>query len=139
MAPQGASPNVDVDQLRFVLGAVLLVACFGTAMNWSYRWVFALWLLPGLLRQGSSLGVDPRIQRIGRWLLVLLLWWDGVASVFFNFGPGRSLGLSPERYGIWTWALIQPLHWIFFCGLAFFAAVWLGQSVMAARSNLFRR
>jgi hypothetical protein len=136
--PAGGGPNTDVDELRFVLGAVLLVACFGTAMNWSYRWVFALWLLPWLLRGENGLMAGEGIRRIGRWLLVLVLWWDGVASVFFNFGPGRSLGLSPERYGMWTWALIQPLHWVFFCGLAFIVAVWFGRSVVAARATLFR-
>jgi hypothetical protein len=131
---------VEVDEVRFVLGAVLLVACFGTAMNWSYRWVFALWLLPWLLRGGGSLPVGAGMRRIACWLLVFVLWWDGLCSVFYNFGPGRSLGISPERYGMVTWLVVQPLHWLLFGALAFVAARWLGAAgASALRSLSWRR
>lgn len=133
-----AQPSGEVDELRFVLGAVLLVACFATAMNWSYRWVFALWLLPWLYRGGESLRVGRGIRRVGLGLLVLVLWWDGLASVFYNFGPGRALGVSPERYGMVTWALIQPVHWLLFGGLTFVAAAWFGRSLAVAWAALAR-
>lgn len=135
----GTAPPAGVDALRFVLGAILLVACFATAMNWGYRWVFALWLLPWLLRGGEGIGASPRVRAIGLGLLVLVLWWDGLASVCFNFGPGRSLGLSPERYGMVTWAMIQPVHWLLFGGLTLGAAAWIGRSAATAWASLARR
>lgn len=139
MARNAAVPLAGVDDLRFLLGAILLVACFATAMNWGYRWVFALWLLPWLLRGGELVGAGHRVRAMGLGLLVLVLWWDGLASVFYNFGPGRSLGLSPERYGMVTWAMIQPVHWLLFGGLAFITAAWIGKSSAAAWADLSRR
>jgi hypothetical protein len=109
-------------ELYFVLGAVLLAACFWLAMNWSYRWVFAVWLLPALF-DGERAGLFPVSLWLRRTLLALLvwtLWWDALGALLWNAGPGAHLGLPLTRFNELWMLLIQPAHWVL--ALAFTAA-----------------
>ncbi|HUR59315.1 MAG TPA: hypothetical protein VM029_16490, partial [Opitutaceae bacterium] len=100
----------------FVLGAVLIGACFWTTMNWAYRWVFALWLVPLLTLAPGVSRLLPRWQcHLLRWLLPAVLWWDGLCSLFWNVGPRQSLGVTLDRYSELCWLAVQPAQWLVCC------------------------
>lgn len=119
-------------EIRFALGAVLLAGCFWAGANWAYRWIFAVWLLPLLWSEVPPGRVRPLAHRLLRWLLPVALWWDGLASLAWNFGWAKGLGLALESYSRTLWLLIQPVHWVVFgtltvlCGQ--FALGWLRQT-----------
>ena len=100
------------EELYFVLGAVLISACFWATMNWAYRWVFSLWFLPLLLgpQVNSNLVADWQ-RRMLRWLLPIAMWWDGLVSLFWNLGLGGHFGASLDRYSEVGWLSVQPVHW----------------------------
>jgi hypothetical protein len=118
--PRDVPTALTRNDLHFVLGSVLIVACFWMlivacfwiTINWAYRWVFSLWLLPVLLgAPGDTALLRPWQWGALRVLLPLCLWWDGLCSLFWNVGLGPRVGLSLERYSEIGWLLIQPVHW----------------------------
>lgn len=117
IAREARRPGVSVaptrDELGFLLGAALLAGCFWTGMNWGYRWIFVLWLLPALLRPANPSFVVRAGER--RALLVLLpvcLWADGLAALAWNVGALRWAGIaSAGRYMELLWMALQPVHW----------------------------
>lgn len=119
-------------ELWFALGAVLLAGCFWAGANWAYRWIFAAWLLPLLWAEPPPGRARPATHRLLRLLLPICLWWDGLASLAWNFGWAEGLGLTLERYSQTLWLAIQPMHWLVFgtltvlCGQ--FALGWLRQT-----------
>lgn len=103
--------------LSFVLGAVLLTGCFFAGASYSYRWVFALWLVPLLWRLPRTASAPPKVRRLARAtavLLVIALWADAGASALI----GRfSTGMTPEaiaRMADRFFYLEQPVTWAFF-------------------------
>ncbi len=114
--------EADTCELRFVLGAALLCACFWLGMNQGYRWVFAIWLAPWLWREGFSRDDGAPRDRLARATGVLLfcvLWTDSAIAV----GSNRFIGRVPlDSILRWTNILYfveQPMTWAFFlCLLA---------------------
>ncbi|MEO5959076.1 MAG: hypothetical protein ABIR80_08160, partial [Opitutaceae bacterium] len=114
------APGDRAAWLSFVLGAVLLTACFFTGTNFAYRWIFALWLAPLLW----TLPRDPRAPvAVRRWatvtagLLIVVIWADPLASsalyaVHKSLPPGTVV-----RWANKFILLEQPLVWAFFAGL----------------------
>jgi hypothetical protein len=111
---EGASAP-DRAELGFALGAVLLAGCFWAGMNWAYRWIFALWLLPVLLRAPRP-GAVLRgwEQRALLALLPICLWADGLSCLGWNLAGSGQTGLPVARYIHLGWLAVQPIHWAVF-------------------------
>lgn len=111
--------KADACELRFVLGAALLCACFWLGMNQGYRWVFAVWLAPWLWREGFAVapGTRDRLARATGFLLIAVLWTDS----FIAIGLNRLLRTVPLatllRWSNGLYALEQPMTWTFFACL----------------------
>lgn len=105
----------DRAELGFVLGAVLLAGCFWAGMNWAYRWIFALWMLPVLLGVHRPGGVLRRWeQRTLLALLPLCLWADGLSCLGWNLAGSAQIGIPAARNIHFGWLAMQPLHWLAF-------------------------
>jgi len=119
------SPEQRTDWLHFILGASLLAGCFFTTLNFSYRWVFALWLAPllwSLPRDEAAPASVRRFARTTRALLLAVLWIDAAYCAVLN----RFIGVVPlatlVRWADRMFLVEQPLVWAFFvCVLAFLA------------------
>jgi hypothetical protein len=110
-------PQLRNAWLTFVLGAVLLTGCFFAGLNFGYRWVFGVWLVP-LLWSASADSAGPRVlgrlAQAGMALLLVLLWLDGIVSVFL-WHYGATIGLEQAaRWADRVCLLEQPFVWAFF-------------------------
>ena len=104
------------DWLRFVLGATLLTACFFSGMNFGYRWIFALWLAPFLLRSMDQ-NSPARVRRyasITAGLLGVALWADTFAAMVLTRCAGRVPGEILVQWADRFFLAEQPLTWAFF-------------------------
>ncbi len=119
------SPAHQGAWLRFVLGAVLLTGCFLTSANFSYRWVFALWLPPLLWSLGDDATAPAPARRLAgvtRWLLLGVLWLDTVYS-WIIIAARNSLPPEILRGWVkWSYVAEQPVTWAFFACLLVFLA-----------------
>lgn len=115
----------EADWLHFVLGASLLAGCFFSSLNFSYRWVFAIWLAPllwSLPRDQFAPASVRRLARRTRNLLLLALWLDALACFGLNRFAGRIPGALLERWADRLFVLEQPIVWaLFICLIAFLA------------------
>ncbi len=103
-----ARPEGDPEtRVAMTMAGALLVICFLGAINFGYRWIFALWMAPWLWqhRQGCV------AARVAVWLLPVVLWHDAAlclaTSLWFP-------GLRPEQYDriLVAWRLVtEPLVW----------------------------
>lgn len=120
---KGAEP--DEDELRFLMGSLLLVACFWSGMNFGYRWIFALWLVPWLLKRAVNAEIASEARNFARLVIVLLvvnLWGDTLIIT----GVNRFIGLYPQET-LQCWADVlyiveQPFAWAFFISLLAYVA-----------------
>ncbi len=100
----------DASALAAVLGATLLAACFWAGMNWGYRWIFALWLLPALLRPSASGWLwEGRVRLVVFSLLALSMGWELIVFTVGYFTLFGMTGLALAELCAW---LITPVHWI---------------------------
>lgn len=118
--PGAVSPAAD-DELPMMVASTLLLACFVAGMNYGYRWTFAIWLGPWLLRaSGADMAPGPlRLAARAAWILVpLVLWLDGLLCLAFNYGGLAVAGL--DQAGLQhAWRLLtQPVHWLLMLALA---------------------
>jgi hypothetical protein len=114
----GARPAVPPtrEEWSFMLGAVLIAACFWVTMNWGYRWIFALWMVAVLAGGHRPDFVLRRWeQRALRIALPICLWGDGLYCIWWNLGIVKSL--APGRYIELCWLALQPAHWLVACVL----------------------
>jgi hypothetical protein len=99
------------DYLRFILGAVLLTACYFVTINYAYRRVFAIFMVPFLWTAWHATDWPIWFRRLGRIngiLLVTLMWLDGLICLGINL----VLPLRPGELLVWTdWLMLvqQPL------------------------------
>ena len=109
--------------LSFVLGAVLLTGCFFTSTNFSYRWVFALWLAPLLWRLPRDAAAPAAVRRLAGLtvaLLVVALWADALATTVLATATGHASRDAIMRWADRVFLVEQPLTWAFFaCLLGF--------------------
>lgn len=124
--------EVDRDTFSFMLGSVLLTSCFWVAMNWGYRWIFCIWMLPLLLR-GSKSGFVLRSWelRVVGGLMIFCLWLDGGASFLWFHGGAASFNFDKDSYLEFSVRWLTLGHWLFFGLLTFacarFAWYWLAR------------
>ncbi len=108
---KGRSAN-EILSADTVMGSSVLLACFLLGCTYSYKLVFALWLLPYVLREGQ--------RSWSRTLIILALfsslWLEGLAMALEN-------GLSAGIVNIWVlsagvatrcceWVLMLCLGWL---------------------------
>jgi hypothetical protein len=117
-----AAPEEAREKTLFALGATLLTGCFFSVINFEYRFVFALFLLP-LAWRTAGRGDAPRLAaELLRGLVLLavvLCWSDGLACALVNFlGPGverataialrRNVGLAGAVLA-WGWVAMLAI------------------------------
>jgi len=101
---------------EFMCGAALLVGLFFLGSTFVYKLLFAVWLLPWLLRPGAG-GSEPGWCRATWNLLLLVVWLEGTVAVEINLlaGPlseATAHGLLKTTLVITqlaTWALVACL------------------------------
>lgn len=119
--------------IAMTMAGALLVFCFLGAINFGYRWIFALWLAPWLWQHRHVCAA----ARVAVWLLPVVMWHDAAlclaTSLWFP-------SLKPEQYDriLVTWRLVtEPLVWL----LMILLAGWLLDLVFArwraVRAELF--
>ncbi|MBX3751565.1 MAG: hypothetical protein KF897_15910 [Opitutaceae bacterium] len=111
------------EHLAFILGAVLLSGCFWTGVNYGYRWIFSLWLLPWLWRGLADRSTGSTMRgwlRVTAVLLYVVLWLDPMAMLILN-GLHRSAPFADvAAVGRVVFHCLQPVAWgFFFCLLVF--------------------
>ncbi|MSU46562.1 MAG: hypothetical protein EXS42_05430 [Lacunisphaera sp.] len=113
----------------FILAAVVLLACFAAGSNYSYRWIFALWLGPWLWdswREQQKASVPW--SRVALWLVPLVLWQDGLLCAAVNLGSVKVPVAQYESLQHYWRLGTQPLTWL----LMILLAGWLLQTVVTA-------
>ena len=123
-----ASRGEPRERLLAALSAILLLACFISTVNFSYRWIFVVWIALWLWRRARE--VLPLRQHyaavLACALVFLCLWLDGLLCLVVNQLPPKSQSWIEDLllvYRQWT----QPLHWLL---MALFAG-WLLEAVFA--------
>ena len=90
------------------MASALLVTCFLGAINFGYRWIFALWLAPWLWTNRRQSGA----ARGAVWLLPFCLWHDGILCLATACWFPH---LKPEQYDriLVRWRLAtEPFTWL---------------------------
>ena len=126
-----AAPEGD-DQTRacFLLGALVLLACFLAGISFGYRWIFALLLAPWLWQRMQNAALPSPQQRtaiLALGLLFAALWSDGIfcLTVNFFFMPMPTVDL--DRWQQTLRLGTQPLVW----ALMALLAGWLLDALLA--------
>lgn len=109
------------EEREFAVGSAFIAGCFFLGASYVYKLVFALWLLPWLWRS-VVLPIEARWREITRWLLVSVLWLEGLCALMLNmsgslFAPGTTLRLLYvilTGQQLLTWAFVGCLlRWLF--------------------------
>jgi hypothetical protein len=87
---------------EFACGAVLIVGNFFLGASYLYKLSFAIWLLPWFWREKQSVAGE-HWRRASWWLLVAVLWLEGVMAVVIN------LIIMPLSLGVAQWVLDATL------------------------------
>ena len=127
------------DWLYFILGAALLTGCFFTSRNFGYRLIFGVWLAPLLWVLAREAGNPPRLRRLVRrtlGLLLIVLWWGPLGCVILN----RLSGVAEHATVIFVakcfFLAEQPFDWAFFlCLLVFLTHFARGRLATLARAQ----
>ena len=118
------------ERLLAAVGAVVLLTCFLAGVNYSYRWIFALWPAVWLGRQAASEAIPGRARgaaRVACILVLLCLWLDGALCLTVNlFFSHYAQDWQNHLDIIWRrWT--QPLNWF----LMMLLAGWLLEGALA--------
>jgi hypothetical protein len=117
------------ERYAFLLGAVLLAACFVAGISHAYRWIFALLLVPWLRSEwtrGETIAAR-RTVALAFGLLVLVCWGDGLLCLLLNlFWTPQPVPAVDHVEKLWRLAT-QPCHWL----LVGLLAGWLWDAVFA--------
>ena len=103
------------ERLRAALGAIVLLTCFISGVNYAYRWIFIIWPAIWLWRQA----IDPALTIRARWvarvacaLILLCLWLDGLLCLLINQGFLIMTPMQVDQLdSIWRRST-QPLPWL---------------------------
>ncbi len=137
LVPGLADPSPPEDRrVWFVLGAALLVGCFVAGMSYAYRVIFGLWLAPWLwLEMRQTAGFRRLGAQLGGWLLLALMWGDGLFCLFVN---ATMTPLSEERLQrlnhLWHW-ISQPFVWMLMMLLAGWLLVLVRETLQRSRPS----
>jgi Glycosyltransferase family 87 len=110
--------ELRTEYLYFILGAAILTGSFVVTVNYAYRWIFCLWMLPflGRLQTNETGKCLRRLKHLISGLLVFVLWSDALVALSLN-----SQQLSQAVVDRWvTLAVIctQPILWTLFACLS---------------------
>jgi hypothetical protein len=102
-------------QREYAIGAAMVAGVFFLGASYLYKLIFAVWLLPALLRGGVAVnGTSDR--RLTLVLLFTLAWLEGGVAVALNLGadpgsPGAEIGLKAGLVAaqLIAWALVTCL------------------------------
>lgn len=133
LLPRGkpAATARPADYYGFVVGAVLLSACFWTQTNYAYRWVFVILLAPWLWRVAGDRIVPAVSRRLAAWtvgLLLLALWYEAAAYMVSAYGLVQLCSAGEAQ--AWLdrlYAVLQPAHWILHGCLLVFLGQFIGE------------
>jgi hypothetical protein len=112
------------EYLWFILGALILTACFLLTVNYAYRWIFALGMIPFLCRVPAENPALRRLAAVTRALLVVQLWFEVPVIAALNLIPHYEATLR-----LWekiAFIVLAGVSWSFFACLA----GWLGHFVL---------
>lgn len=119
------------EYLHFVLGAALLCGCFWTGMNYSYRWIFAVWLAPWLWRQVVTSHESRAARNFSAGLVIVLLlalWSDTVMLTVLRAALFTTPYAVVEGWARTSFLAVQPLIWLCFAGLLMTLAQFVRQA-----------
>ncbi|MES1194925.1 MAG: glycosyltransferase 87 family protein, partial [Opitutus sp.] len=116
------------ERVLAVTSISLLLACFISGVNYSYRWIFVVWVALWLWRRaGEQLpGRQHYAAVIACGLVFISIWADGVLCLVVNQLPPKSPAWIEHLllvHRAWT----QPLQWLLMALLA----GWLLEAVLA--------
>ena len=133
-----AAPEGDLtERAAFLVGALVLLACFVAGTSFGYRWIFALLLTPWLWSQAHEATLAVRSRRIAAFagaLLLAVVWMDGLLCLVVNqfFLPAAPATLDRWQH-LWR-VTTQPLVWLLMTLLAGWLLELLGATWREARS-----
>lgn len=81
------APGRQREYLAFIACAAVLTFCFLGTVNYAYRWIFALGLMPYLCRVPSASPTWRRRAALTRWLLLGQLWLEAPLILALNIFP----------------------------------------------------
>lgn len=118
-------PEQERDYCFFIMGAVVLTGSFVATVNYGYRWVYAVWMIPFLCRKPISIPSAGVVWLTGatRILLMVALWSHACVAMILN-STVHSVVVAEWWIGVFV-ALEQPLIWGFFLCLG----AWLSHFV----------
>lgn len=101
---------------EFVCGAAMITGVFFLGASFVYKLIFAVWLLPALWREAPG-GIAARSQRAIKWLLLAVLWLEGVLALVINLVltplslplAHRALDATLVVSQLLTWGLVGCL------------------------------
>ncbi len=142
LKPVDPAPAEPAAEREFMLGAAMLAGLFFVGSSFVYKLVFAVWLLPWL-GQSPADPVEGRWRRLTWWLLLAVVWFEGLAAVFLNLVVGiRSQSLAQTGLKVvvvisplLTWALVACLLRALAAGLRRSIAAWWAALRPAALGN----
>lgn len=128
------SPAQRADYLRFILGAVILLGCFVTTVNYVYRWVFLIGMIPFLCRLEAARTNLPlhNLQVATRLLIGVALWAEIPVVTLLNvIKPTQEV---IDLWEDWTTGFLQIVTWSLFACLS----GWLTHFTVAEGRALLR-
>ncbi len=119
----------------FMIGALVLLACFLAGTSFAYRWIFSVLLAPWLWEQAHAAGLPARDRRLAACaggLLLTVVWMDGLLCLVGNqFFPTVGQAVFDHWQHIWRLGT-QPLVWL----LMLLLAGWLLDALLATGREL---
>lgn len=108
--------GMESGYLSFILGSAILACSFLLTVNYAYRWIFAIWMMPFLCRT-QPFAQEPSFRPLWnwtRWLLVVALWSDTIVALALNLTV-KSAAVADRWIGLFK-AIQQPFIWgLFVC------------------------
>ncbi len=115
-----APGSLQTEYLQFILGAAILTGSFVLTVNYAYRWIYAVWMLPFLCRlevPAASVFLRQWLTAT-RWLLLIVVSGEMLGSLALNMLLPPNPQPVMDRWGDLTNALLQPVHWLLFACLS---------------------
>ena len=124
------------EEREFICGAALIAGVFFLGASFVYKLVFAVWLLPWFWREPPSIA-EARWRRATWWLLLAVLWMEGVLAVVINLVimqlslqlANRVLDATLVVSQLLTWGLVACLvRELVFYGIRRIRGLWPAES-----------
>lgn len=117
---------------EFVCGALMIIGLFFLGASFVYKLIFAVWLLPWLWAAPAE-AAEARWRRVMWWLLLAVLWFEGLMVTGFNL-----VLHPPVNADLFRAALVvqQLLDWALVACLTRFLLVYLGRWLRTLRPRL---